>query len=106
MKHANVTGLSGNEIFCLAQIGMDPGALCIGNSVVALGLLRGFGAGLSTLGGGEVHEVTRLVHDSRQKAFDRMLAEAKQYGDIGLTGVSLDVLSHVDFQGRVCQTNC
>lgn len=52
--HKRVTGLSGNEIFCLDKLGLKSGQLCIGNSVVALGLTQGLGAGLSTLAGGEV----------------------------------------------------
>ncbi len=59
-QHKRVSGLSGNEIFCLSKLNMKPGQLCVGNSVVAIGLARGIGAGLSTLGGGEVTEVTSL----------------------------------------------
>jgi uncharacterized protein YbjQ (UPF0145 family) len=92
--HQHVTGLSGNEIFCLDKLGMRPGQLCVGNSVVAIGVLGGVGAGLSTLGGGEVAEITRLVHDGRMKAFDRMMAEANRCGGIGLTGVSFDMINH------------
>ena len=32
------TGLSGNEIFCLAQKGYVPGNIVVGNSVHSLGL--------------------------------------------------------------------
>jgi len=92
--HKKVSGLSGNEIFCLSKVGIQPGQLCIGNSVVALGVMRGLGAGLSTLGGGEVSEVTQLVHDGRMKAFDRMMVEAKQNPSIGITGVSFDLINH------------
>jgi len=92
--HKRVTGLSGNEIFCLNKIGMRPGQLCIGNSVVAMGVGRGIGAGLSTLGGGEVSEVTNLVHEGRMRAFNRMMDEGKQYGGVGLTGVSFDLINH------------
>ncbi len=60
-EHKRVTGLSGNEIFCLSKLGMNPGQLCVGNSVVALGVVRGIGAGLSTLSGGEVEEITRRL---------------------------------------------
>jgi uncharacterized protein YbjQ (UPF0145 family) len=94
MQHKKVSGVSGNEIYCLHKLGMSPGQLCLGNSVVALGVGRGVGAGLSTLGGGEVEEVTRLVHDGRMKAFDRAMKEAAQYGGAGLTGVSFDMVRH------------
>jgi uncharacterized protein YbjQ (UPF0145 family) len=92
--HKRVTGLSGNEIYCLHKLGMRPGQLCVGNSVVSIGLAGGIGAGLSTLGGGEVKEVTELVRDGRQRAFDRMVAEANTYGGVGLTGVSFDMFNH------------
>lgn len=93
-SHKRVSGLSGNEIYCLSKMKLDPGQLCVGNSVVAIGVARGLGAGLSTLGGGEVTEVTNLVHEGRLNAFNRMMQEAKQYGGAGLTGVSFDLVSH------------
>jgi uncharacterized protein YbjQ (UPF0145 family) len=93
-QHRKISGLSGNEIFCLNKVGILPGQLCVGNSVVALGVGRSIGAGLSTLGGGEVREVTQLVHDGRVKSFARMTEEARQYGGMGVTGVSFDVINH------------
>lgn len=92
--HQRISGLSGNEIFFLEKMGYRPGQLCVGNSVVALGVARGIGAGLSTLGGGEIEEVTRLVHDGRSRSFERMMQEASHYGGSALTGVSFDVINH------------
>jgi uncharacterized protein YbjQ (UPF0145 family) len=94
LDHKKITGLSGNEIFCLKKAGGIPGQLCLGNSVVALGVGRGIGASLSTLGGGEVAEITHLVHDGRMRSFNRMMEEARHYGGIGLTGVSFDMINH------------
>jgi uncharacterized protein YbjQ (UPF0145 family) len=93
-EHKRVTGLSGNEIFCLNKINLRAGQLCVGNSVVAIGVARGIGAGLSTLGGGEVSEITNLVHGGRMNAFNRMMNEARTYGGVGLTGVSFDLINH------------
>ena len=73
---------------------MRAGQLCVGNSVVSIGLAGGIGAGLSSLGGGEVNEVTKLVHDGRQKSFDRMLLEARHYGGTGVTGISFELINH------------
>lgn len=92
--HSKVTGFSGNEIFCLKKIGYSAGQLCLGNNVVALGVLRGLGAGLSNLAGGEVTEVTKLVYEGRRNAYNRMMAEAKQYGGVGLAGVSFELINH------------
>jgi uncharacterized protein YbjQ (UPF0145 family) len=93
-EHRRISGMSGNEIYFLERMGYRPGQLCVGNSVVALGVLKGIGAGLSTLGGGEIEEITQLVHDGRTRAFDRMMEEAAHYGGVGLTGVSFDLINH------------
>ena len=93
-QHRQVTGLSGNEIFCLDKLGYRPGQLCVGNSVVALGVGRGIGAGLSNLGGGEVEEITQLVHDGRMRAVERLMNEAKTAGGLGLSGISFDLINH------------
>lgn len=49
-----ITGLSGNEIYCLSKKGCTPGSIVVGNSVHSLGLLQGIGAGLTSLAGGEI----------------------------------------------------
>lgn len=92
--HRKVSGLSGNEIYCLNKSNFTAGQLCVGNSVIALGVGRSIGAGLSVLGGGEVEEVTRLVYDGRLKAFDRMMQEARENGGAGITGVDFEVINH------------
>jgi hypothetical protein len=53
-QHSKVTGLSGNEIYCLKKLNYLPGQLCIGNNVVSLGVGGGIKSGLSTLAGGLV----------------------------------------------------
>jgi uncharacterized protein YbjQ (UPF0145 family) len=93
-EHSKVTGLSGNEIFCLKKMQFKPGQLCIGNSVVSLGVAGGFKSGLSTLAGGEVSEITNLIHQGRQNAYDRIMQEVGQNGGVGLTGVSFDLINH------------
>ena len=93
-EHSKVTGLSGNEIFCLRKLNYIPGQLCIGNNVVSLGVGKGITSGLSTLAGGEVEQITELICSGRKNAFDRIMAEARQYGGVGLTGVSFDLINH------------
>ena len=97
---AAISGLSGNEIFCLRQQGMHPGDLVIGNSVFSLGLIGGIASGLKTIVGGEVTQVTSIIHEGRQKAYDRMVSEADKHGGIGITGVTNELvqqLGNVEF---------
>ncbi len=93
-SHRKVTGFSGNEIYCLSRLSYEAGQLCLGNNVLALGIVKSIGAGLSNLGGGEVTEITNLVRDGRRNAYERMIAEAKADGGVGIAGVSFDIVSH------------
>ncbi len=88
------TGFSGNEIFCLAKKGMDPGELVIGNSVWSMGFLGTIGSGLRTLTGGEVEQVTHIVHEGRQSALERMQAWSDLSGAIGISGVTTELVLH------------
>ena len=62
---AVMTGLSGNEIYCLHLKGMRPGDLVIGNSVFSMGVLGGLGAIGRGIVGGEVTQVTGIIHEGR-----------------------------------------
>lgn len=88
-----LTGLSGNEIYCLAQKGWAPGNIVVGNSVYSLGVVRGFTSGLRTLAGGEVQSVTELISDGRHAAVRRLEEEAQNEGAHGLTGVVSELKS-------------
>jgi len=73
-----------------------------GRTVAAhLGLARGnvvrsrfFGrdivAGLRMIVGGEIHEYTKLLAESREQAIDRMIEDAKKMGADAIVGVRLD----------------
>jgi uncharacterized protein YbjQ (UPF0145 family) len=89
-----MTGLSGNEMYCLHQKGLKPGDLVIGNSVFSMGLIGGIGSGLRTLAGGEVTQVTSVIHDGRRMSYDRMVAEAQRHGGVGITGVTSELVQH------------
>jgi uncharacterized protein YbjQ (UPF0145 family) len=92
---AIMTGLSGNEMYCLHLKGLSPGNIVIGNSVFSLGFLGSLGSGLRTLAGGEVTQVTSVIHEGRQNALDRMVKEAINHGGIGITGVSNELIQHI-----------
>ncbi len=91
---AILTGLSGNEMYCLKQKGYDAGNIVIGNSVFALGFVGSIGSGLNTLVGGEVTAVTRVIHDGRLQSYERMMTEVEKHGGAGVTGISSDLVFH------------
>jgi uncharacterized protein YbjQ (UPF0145 family) len=86
-----LTGLSGNEIYCLAQKGWAPGNIVVGNSVYSLGVVRSFTSGLQTLAGGELASITELISDGRHAAIKRLEEEAANQQMHGLTGVVSDL---------------
>src|ERR1700736_5117551 len=88
-----LTGLSGNEIYCLAQKGWAPGNIVVGNSVYSLGVLGGFSSSLRTLAGGEAANITELISDGRHSAIKRLEDEAVREGAHGLTGVVSELKS-------------
>ena len=89
-----MTGLSGNEMYCLHQKGLQAGDLVIGNSVYSVGFIGGIGSGLRTLAGGEVTQITSVIHDGRQSSYARMVAEAQKHGGVGITGVTNELVQH------------
>ena len=89
-----ITGLSGNELYCLKQKGYEPGNLVIGNSVFALGFVGGVASGLKTLGGGEVHQLTDIIREGRALSYMRMTEEARRHGGDGVTGVTSQLIFH------------
>ena len=91
---AVMTGLSGNEMYCLHQKGLQAGDLVIGNSVFSVGVIGSLGSGLKTLAGGEVTQITSVIHEGRLKSYERMVVEARKHGGIGITGVSNELVLH------------
>ena len=105
-----ISGLSGNEIFCLAQKGLRPGEIAVGNSVRSLGLAGSLGSSLQTLAGGEIVAITQLISEGRHAAMSRMEAEARRHGAAGITGVTSELTSlsgYVEFlsQGTAVLTD-
>ena len=93
-----MTGLSGNEMYCLALKGLSPGELVIGNSVYALGFVGGLGATFKAAFGGEVTQLSQIIHEGRQQSYARMVHEAQERGGVGITGVTSE-LRH--FHGNI-----
>ncbi|MBW8753488.1 MAG: heavy metal-binding domain-containing protein [Sphingomonadales bacterium] len=92
---AMVTGLSGNEIYCMALKHYTPGEIVVGNSVQSMGFLGGMVSGFKNMAGGEIEQVTQAIEDGRLKAFERMVAEAQREGAAGVTGVTGELMDFV-----------
>ena len=95
---AIMTGLSGNEIYCLGLKGLGPGEIVIGNSVQSIGFIGGIGAGLQSPFGGEVTEVTQAIGEGRVESYRRMAHEAQQHDALAITSVTSELRS---MQGNI-----
>jgi uncharacterized protein YbjQ (UPF0145 family) len=95
---AVMTGFSGNEMFCLSLKGFQPGDLVIGNSVHSIGFIGGLSSAFRGVLGGEVTDVTNIIHAGREESTKRMYAEAEKNQAAGISGVTSD-LRH--FQGNI-----
>ncbi|WMS89147.1 YbjQ family protein [Pleionea litopenaei] len=58
-----------------------------GNTIRARHIGRDILAGLRGIVGGEVHEYTKLLAESREQALDRMVEEARSMGADAIVGV-------------------
>jgi uncharacterized protein YbjQ (UPF0145 family) len=86
-----LTGLSGNEIYCLRLKGLSPNGIVVGNSVQSMGFLGGVRSSFRGIIGGEIPDVTQMIHEGREAALKRMQAEARREGVDGVVGVSSEL---------------
>ena len=63
---------------------------CFGLVVRSMGAVRGIGAGLKALRGGEVGQYTKLLEDSRRHAMDRLVENARIMGANAVVGMRFD----------------
>ena len=89
-----VTGLSGNEIFCLNKMGFKPGNVLVGNSVFSLGLLGSIKSGFRGLVGGEIPQYTEIIAEGRNLSLNRLQKELQNVNGIGATGVTSELIFH------------
>jgi uncharacterized protein YbjQ (UPF0145 family) len=86
-----MTGLSGNEMYCLNLKNFTAGELVIGNSVHSLGFLGSIGASLQNVFGGEVSQITSIISEGRHESEARLIAEAQKHGAHGITSVTSEL---------------
>ncbi|HEY2679070.1 MAG TPA: heavy metal-binding domain-containing protein [Steroidobacteraceae bacterium] len=86
-----LTGLSGNEIYCMRLKGLIPSGVLIGNSIQSMGLFGGVRSAFRGIVGGEIADVTQMIHEGRAAAYKRMRAEADREQVHGVVGVSSEL---------------
>jgi uncharacterized protein YbjQ (UPF0145 family) len=86
-----VSGMSGNELFCLHEKGFVPNELVVGNSVCSIGVVGGIGAWGTGITGGEITAVTNMISEGRHAAIERMRKEAEKHGAVGVTAVTSEL---------------
>lgn len=86
-----MSGLSGNELYCMHLKGYAPVGIVVGNSVRSMGFLGGLGSSIRGVVGGEIRQITEVIHDGRQSAYDRMVAEVRQGDAHGAVGVTSEL---------------
>jgi uncharacterized protein YbjQ (UPF0145 family) len=86
-----LTGLSGNEIYCMRLKGLTPSGVVIGNSIQSMGILGGVRSAFRGIVGGEIPDVTNMIHEGREAAFVRMRAEADREHVHGVVGVNSEL---------------
>jgi uncharacterized protein YbjQ (UPF0145 family) len=93
-RAARYSGLSGNEMYCLALIGYEPGNILVGNSVFSMGFIGGVGSNIRTALGGEVGQFTNMIAHGRELSLSRFSEELTQTGGGGATGVTSQIIFH------------
>src|SRR5437660_52905 len=87
-----MTGLSGNEMFCLALKGLSAGELVIGNSVHSLGFVGGIGAGLQSAFGGEMNGCSDALKATRYLAWQPIVAGARAGGANAVVAIETRIM--------------
>ncbi len=66
---------------------------------------RGLGgnimAGLRSLGGGEIHEYTQLLEESRRQAIERLIEHTRQVGANAVLSMRFDSSSLADYMSEI-----
>jgi uncharacterized protein YbjQ (UPF0145 family) len=79
--------LTGQELWAMTSLGYAPIKLLMSTSIYSLGLTGSFLAAFKSFTRGEISDLTRLVHDAREIAIDRLKSEADQLNAEDVVGV-------------------
>ena len=79
--------LTGEELWAMTSLGYAPVKLLMSTSIYSLGLAGGFLAAFKSFSRGEITELSRLIHDAREIAIDRLKREADELNAEEVVGV-------------------
>jgi uncharacterized protein YbjQ (UPF0145 family) len=71
--------------------GLSPSGVVVGNSIQSMGFLGGVRSAFRGIVGGEIPDVTGMIHAGREAAFVRMKAEAERERVHGVVGVAAEL---------------
>jgi uncharacterized protein YbjQ (UPF0145 family) len=91
---SKMSGLSGNEMYCVDLLGFKPGNIVIGNSVFSMGLIGSIGSSLRTIAGGEIKQFTNMIAEGRRLSLERFDKELAENKGSGASGVSSQLVFH------------
>src|SRR5947199_65656 len=91
-----MTGLSGNEMYCLRLKGLSPGQFVFGNIAYSVGVAGGILGGLKSLARGEIKEFSDVFNATRHHCLERITAEAAALGANAVVGIETRTMN---FQG-------
>ncbi|MEI7838415.1 MAG: heavy metal-binding domain-containing protein [bacterium] len=91
---SKMSGLSGNEMYCVDLLGFTPGNIVIGNSVFSMGLIGSIGSSLRTIAGGEIKQFTNMIAEGRRLSLERFDKELAENKGSGASGVSSQLVFH------------
>ena len=90
-EHPVTSDMTNEEMWNMVHLGYLPLQLVMGVSVYSLGLTGGILSVFQSLTGGEVSGLTEILYEAREKALDRLQAEAVRLGADQVVGVKTRV---------------
>ncbi len=91
---AFTSDLSTSDFWLLDNMGYEPIAIVLGNTVYSMGVVGGIAGGFKGMTKGEIPQFTEIMYNAREMALGRMKAEAEKLGADGVVGVKLDIRSY------------
>lgn len=88
---AFTSDLSTSDFWLLKNMGYEPVALVLGNTVYSMGFVGGLMGSLKGMTKGEIPQYTELMYNAREMALGRMRQEAEKLGADGVVGVKLNI---------------